>query len=191
MPLTSGLRGWGILPGNPAGFLGSSGQGKCPPLLSCSSGPGPEVPSHLPVLISLASILCPQDPPGLEGALEGMGWAWELRKLPEPDWVGQPAGEPGRLPRLIGWGKCWAHSLLIQAPKGPSRCGNPSPLSTTPQGRQSFLTSPSPLLSVPPCPTSLLQGSSHLLGRWGPPPASSRHPSGGEMRALHLPTLPS
>ena len=31
----------------------------------------PEGPSHLPLLISWASLLCPQDPSGLEGALEG------------------------------------------------------------------------------------------------------------------------
>ena len=39
-PPTPGLRGQGTSPGSPAGFLGSSGQGKCPPLLSCSSGLG-------------------------------------------------------------------------------------------------------------------------------------------------------
>ena len=38
VPPTPGLRGQGTSPGSPAGFLGSSGQGKCLPLLSCSSG---------------------------------------------------------------------------------------------------------------------------------------------------------
>ena len=37
MPPTPGLRGQGTSPGSPAAFLGSSGWGKHPPLLSCSS----------------------------------------------------------------------------------------------------------------------------------------------------------
>ena len=36
VPPTPGLRGQGTSPGSPAGFLGSSGRGKCPPLLFCS-----------------------------------------------------------------------------------------------------------------------------------------------------------
>ena len=40
MPPTPGLRGQVTSPGSPAGFLGSSGQCKRPPLLSCSSGLG-------------------------------------------------------------------------------------------------------------------------------------------------------
>ena len=50
VPPTPGLRGRGTSPGSPAGFLGSSGQGKRPPLLLLLEGP-----SHLPLLISLAS----------------------------------------------------------------------------------------------------------------------------------------
>ena len=45
----------------------------------------PEVLSHLPLLISLASLLCPQDPLSLEGALEDGGPAWELSRLPVPE----------------------------------------------------------------------------------------------------------
>ena len=40
VPPTPGLSGQGTSPGSPAGFLGSSGWGKHPPLLSCSSSLG-------------------------------------------------------------------------------------------------------------------------------------------------------
>ena len=50
VPHTPGLRGQGTSPGSPAGFLGSSWGGKCPPLLSCSSGL--RGPLCLPLLIS-------------------------------------------------------------------------------------------------------------------------------------------
>ena len=61
VPPTPGLRGWGSSPGSPAGFLDSSGRGKCPPLLlscsSCSSCPrGPLLPASLVLL--LAFLLC-------------------------------------------------------------------------------------------------------------------------------------
>ena len=46
---------------------------------------GQEGPSRLPLLIFPASLLCPQDPHGLEGALEGGGSAWELSRLPGPE----------------------------------------------------------------------------------------------------------
>ena len=48
----------------------------------CSSPTPPEGPSRLPLLIFLASLLCPQDPCGLEGALEAGEAAWELSRLP-------------------------------------------------------------------------------------------------------------
>ena len=54
-------------------------------ILSSPAPPVWEGPSRLPLLISLASLLCPQDPRGLEGwgaALEGRGLAWELSSLP-------------------------------------------------------------------------------------------------------------
>ena len=43
----------GTSPGSPAGFLGLSGWGKCPPLLSCSSGPRGPLPPVSPDLPSL------------------------------------------------------------------------------------------------------------------------------------------
>ena len=36
----------------------------------------------------------PKDPCGLEGALEGRGSAWELSRLPGPEWVGQSPSAP-------------------------------------------------------------------------------------------------
>ena len=73
---TPGFRRQGTSPGSPAGFLGSSGQGKRPCLLSCSS--------HLPLLFSPRP---PSYAPGTNaaagrGVLEGRGPAWELSRLP-------------------------------------------------------------------------------------------------------------
>ena len=51
VPPTPGLRGQGTSPGSPAGFLGSSGRGNPPPLLSRSAPPGgPLPPADLPSL---------------------------------------------------------------------------------------------------------------------------------------------
>ena len=72
VPTTPGLRGQGTSPGSPAGFLGSSGWDKCPPLLSCSSNLGGPLPPASPDLPT--SLLCPQDPRSLDGALEGGYW---------------------------------------------------------------------------------------------------------------------
>ena len=106
MPPTPGLRGQGTSPGRPAGFLDSSGWDKCPPLFSCSSGlGGPLSPAshNLPGL--------PPMPPRThaEGTLEGRVLAWELSRLPMPEWVGQLPSTPlpllpecpSRLPLLI------------------------------------------------------------------------------------------
>ena len=84
VPPTPGLRGQGTSPGNSAGFLGSSGRGKHPPLLSCSScwGLGAPLPPTSPDHPSL--LLCPQDPRGLDGVLEWGEAAWELSRLPCP-----------------------------------------------------------------------------------------------------------
>ena len=51
----------------------------------------PEGPSHLPLLISPASLLYPQDQCGQGGgvALEGRGPAWELSRLTVLEWAGQ------------------------------------------------------------------------------------------------------
>ena len=46
----SGLGERGTRPGSPAGFPGPSGRGKCPHLLSCSSGLGGPLPPASPVL---------------------------------------------------------------------------------------------------------------------------------------------
>ena len=103
LPLVS--EGGGAPSGSPAGFLGSSGWCKCPPLLYCSSSL--EVPSHLPLLISPPSFLCRQDPCGLEGALEGVGPAWELSRFPVPEWVGQTSS---------------AHFLILWSWRTPLDC---------------------------------------------------------------------
>ena len=70
------------------------GQTPSTPLLLLLQGP-----SRLPLLISPASLLCPQDPRGLEGALDCRGLAWELSRLPGPQWVGQSPSAP--LPLLL------------------------------------------------------------------------------------------
>ena len=133
----------------------------------------PEGPSHLPLLISPASLLYPQDQCGQGGgvALEGRGPAWELSRLTVLEWAGQT-------PSLL--------SSFSQ--RVPLACLSWSP---QPQERQSCLASTSPPLSVPPHPTCSLWGSSHLLGRQSPPPVADRHPSCGEMLTPHLSTPPS
>ena len=127
-------------------------------------------PSRLPLLISLFSLLCPQDPHSLDGALEGrtsLGaqqapWPKWARRLPSAPLLLFPES-PSHLPLLISW----------------------------PQGRRSCLASTSPPSSVPLHPTSSLWGSSCLLGGQSPPPAASRCPSCGEALTPRLPTLPS
>ena len=89
VPPTPGLRGQETSPGSPAGFLGSSGWGKCPPLLSSPAPsfwdmgrPHPPASPDLPAL--------PPMPPGPMrvggegGAFDGRGSAWELSRLPGP-----------------------------------------------------------------------------------------------------------
>ena len=124
-----------------------------PPLL-------PKGPYRLPLLISLASLLCPQGPTQPGGALEVGGSAWELSRLPVPEWTGQSPSaplplfleSPSHLPLLISLAS-WAQIL-------------------------SGLHFSSPL--VPLHPTGSLWGSSHLLGGQSSPPAAGRHPSCGE-----------
>ena len=94
------------------------------------------------------------------------------------------AGSPGS----SGWGNC-PPSSSPTPPGGPLRC-LPLLISLA-SAHRSCLASTSPLPSVPPCPTSSLGGSSHLLGCQGPPPAADRRPSCGEMLIWHLPTPPS
>ena len=102
VPPTPGLRGEGTSPGSPAGFLGSSAQGRHPPLLS---SPAPPVGSaHLLLLTSQVSLLCPQGPTWPGGALEGRGSAWELSSLPVPQWAEQMLSAP--LPFLLDGPSC-------------------------------------------------------------------------------------
>ena len=91
-------RGQGTSPGSPAGFLGSSEQGKCPPLLSCSSSLGGPLPPASPDLPGL-----PPMPPRTHAAWMGV---WRAG-----DWPGSSAGSlcPS------GWGN--RPPLL---PEGPS-----------------------------------------------------------------------
>ena len=82
VPPIPGLRGQGTSPGIPAGSPCPSGQGKCPPLLSCSSRRAP----CLPLLISPASLLCPQGPTWPRGGFGGQG-----------NWLGSSAGSPAHV----------------------------------------------------------------------------------------------
>ena len=92
VPPTPGLRGRRTSPGSPAGFLGSSGWGK-----ALFSSPALEVwdgPSHLPLLISPASLLCPQDPRSLDGALWRRGAGLGAQQAPG-------LSAPGNRPPLL------------------------------------------------------------------------------------------
>ena len=97
----SSLRGQGTSPGSLASFLGLRGWGKCPPLLACFSHSAP--PACLSWSPRSPSYSL-KDPRGLERGLEGRGSAWELSRLPGPQWAGQSPSAP--LPLL---------------PEGPSR----------------------------------------------------------------------
>ena len=75
------------------------------------SSPPPvwEGPSHLPLLISSASLLYLQGPTWPGGDFEGRALAWELIRLPRSEWAGQLPStplplfpeSPSRLPLLI------------------------------------------------------------------------------------------
>ena len=73
MPPTPGLKGQETSPGSLAGFLGSSGQGKRPPLLSCSSGLGGPLPPASPDLPSLPPMPTGHRWPGVGFGLQGSG----------------------------------------------------------------------------------------------------------------------
>ena len=164
MPPIPCLRGWGTSSGSPAGLLGLSGGANA----LCSSPTPPGGSSHLPLLISPASLLCLQGPMRPGGGFGGQETDLGAQQVPWPEWVGQLPSAP--LPVL---------------PEGPSH------LSPWSQGCPSCLASTSPHLSVPPRPTGSLGGSSYLLGRQGPQPVTSMCPSCGETLTRHLPTLPS
>ena len=144
-PPTPGLRGQGTSPGSTAGFLDSSGQGKCPPLLSCSSCLGGPLPSASPDLPSL-----PPMPPRTYVAWRGLwragdwpgisagspcpsGWAIALCSSPvPPGWLLPPASPdlpslpplpPG--PKWPGWGFGWGEPAWeLSRPPGPSGPGD-------------------------------------------------------------------
>ena len=106
---TPGLRGQGTSLGSPAGFLGSSGWGKRPPLLSCSSGLGGLLPPASPDL--LASLLGPQDQCSRwgKGGLGGQGTSLGTQQAPGAQVVRAitlcsspaPPDGPSNLPHLI------------------------------------------------------------------------------------------
>ena len=169
VPPTPGLRGQGTSSGSPAGFLGSSGWGKCRLLLSCFSGLwGPLLPASpdLPCL-----------PPMPPWPMQ-LGWGFE---------TGVPAWGLSSLPSLSGPGD---HPLLLSHSswRVPPVCLSWSPWL---QRHWSSLASSSPPLSVPLCPTGSLWGSSCLLVHQSPPPAAGRRPSFGETLTPCLPTPPS
>ena len=137
------------------------------------SSPAPLVwkgPSHLPLLITPASLLCPLDQCG-GGRLRGQGTGLGAQQFPWPEWTRQLPSAP-----------------LLLFPESPSCL----PLLISPaSGHQSCLASTPPPPSDPPRPTGSLGGSSHLLGHQSPPPGAGRHPSCGEKPTLCLPTPPS
>ena len=147
---TPGLRGQGTSLGCPAGFLVSNGQGKHPPVLSCSSSLGrPLGPSHLPLLISLASLLCPQGPMQSGGGFGGQGISLGAQQSPWPEWARQSSSAP-----LLLFPESASHlPLLISLASGCQSC----------------LASTSPLPTVSLHPTGSLWGSSHLLGHQSHP----------------------
>ena len=129
----------------------------------CSS-PAPlvlEGPPCLPLPISPASLLCPQDLRSPEGTIEGIRPSPRAERTSLANWAGDVLAMLPPIPE----------------PKGVQRSGNPSPLSATPQGCWSCPVSTSPPPSVPPHPTSSVGGSSCHLGRQGPPPESCRFSS--------------
>ena len=162
--------------------------GQTPSLLSCSSSAGGPLPPPLLFSpVSLPRTMRPgvgfgglgNQPGSLAVSVGPSGWCTRSLLLScssgPGDWVGETLGE---LP-------------MIRAPEGPISHGNPSPLSATLQGRRSYPASTSPPPSVPPRPTGSLGASYHLLGHWGPPPASGRCPSCRETQTLRLSTPPS
>ena len=131
-----------------------------------------EGPSCLPLLISPASLLCPQGPMWPGGGFGGQGISLGAQQAPQAR-VGQAIAlrSSPALPR---------EPLPPASPDFPGlRGANPvwPPLLLPP--------------SVPLHPTGSLWGSSHLLGCQSPPPAAGRHPSCGETLTPCLPTPPS
>ena len=113
----------GDLTWEPSRLPGLEWAGHMPssPLLILWSGVW-EGPSCLPLLISPASLLCPQGRCSLERALEGRGLAWELSSLPGPQWARQSPSAP--LPLLLEGPSHLPHlisSAYLHCPQDP--CG--------------------------------------------------------------------
>ena len=109
VPPTLPLRGLGTSHGSPAGFLGSSGRGKRPLLLSCSSGLGGPLPPASPDLPGL-----PPMPPRTH-----MAWRGLWRAGDEP---GSSAGSLGPS------GRCSRPSLVsLSSWRAPPACLSCSP----------------------------------------------------------------
>ena len=123
---TPGLRGSGTSPGSPAGFLGSSGWGKCPPLLSCSSclgiGRAPTGGSLLPASPDLPGLTPVPPGPTKPGWGFGGGGYRPVSSTGSPGRVGQaialhssptpPRGPLPDLPGLRGTNPVWPPLLL-------------------------------------------------------------------------------
>ena len=78
-----GLRGQGTSPGSPAGFLGLSGWGKLPPLLSCSLGPRGPLPPASPDLPWPPSYAPGTNVAGGRGDLGGQGTGLGAQQVPQ------------------------------------------------------------------------------------------------------------
>ena len=111
----------GDSPGSPAGFLGSSGWCKCPPLLFCSSDLGGPLPPPSPDLPSLSTM-----PPMTHAAWRGL---WR---------AGDRPGTSAASLCPSGWGKCspLPHSSWM----APPSCLSCSPLSLLPMPPRTHVT---------------------------------------------------
>ena len=121
----------------------------------------PEGPSCLPLLISPASLLCPQGPTWPGGGLEGQRTGLGAQQVPQAQVGG---------------------AVTLRSSPAPPGGPLPSASPDLPGLRDAYPVWPPLLLpaSVPPCPTGSLGGSSCLFGRQGPLPAGGRCPSCGE-----------
>ena len=78
----------------------------------------PESPFHLPLLISSASLLCPQDQRGQEGASEGIGPSPRARQTSLADWAGETLGMLPPDPSPQGSLQAWEPLPLLSHPSG-------------------------------------------------------------------------
>ena len=123
-----GFGGWGV--GLGAQQARRTRVGRANALCSCPAPPFPEGPSRLPLFISPASLLCPQDHPSLEGTSEGIGSGLRARQTSPAGWAGETLGPLSPDPSPQGSLQAWE--------------GIPPLLSATPQGRRSCPASTSP-----------------------------------------------